>query len=184
MTVYIAFLPWKLTNTSYRTIRQMRHVRSATEAEMLDCFWSAELAATGRWTQADVDERKRQWREREGLFGGFPDDVAWERVALARDEVLAILYINWDWWLTVSNGTRLATVAAKVQGRDAGDRAIAAAAATNPELIVVTDRERAKLVLLEGHVRLTAYAAFPECLPEELDVYLGVSPRIGEWSEW
>ena len=151
---------------------------------MLDCFWSAELAATSRWTRADVDERKRQWREREGLFGGFPDDVAWERVALTRDEVLAILYINWDWWLTVSRGTRLATVAAEVQGRDDGDRAIAEAAAGNPELIAVTDPGRARLVLLEGHVRLTAYAAFPEYLPDELEVYLGVSPHIGEWSEW
>ena len=151
---------------------------------MLECFWSAELAAASRWTAAEVDERRGAWLERDGLFGGFPDDVAWERVALTRDEVLAILYINWDWWLTVSNGTRLATVAAEVQGRDEGDRAIALAAATNPELIVVGDPQRSKLVLLEGHVRLTAYAAFPEHLPEELEAYLGVSPRIGEWSEW
>ena len=151
---------------------------------MLECFWSAELAAPSRWSSAAVDERKRAWLERDGLFFGFPDDVVWERVALRRDEVLAILYINWDWWLTVSNGTRLATVAAEVQGRDEGDRAIAMAAATNPELIVVGDRERSKLVLLEGHVRLTAYAAFPEYLPDELEAYLGVSPRIGEWSEW
>jgi hypothetical protein len=162
----------------------MRPLRSATEVEVLERFWAAESAESSRWTPADVEERKRQWRERKGLFGGFPDDVAWERVALARDEVLAILYINWDWWLTVSQGTRLATVAAEVQGRDEGDRAIAAAIATNPELIVVTDPARAKLVLLEGHVRLTAYAAFPECLPEELEVYLGISPHIGEWSEW
>jgi hypothetical protein len=162
----------------------MRPVRSTTEEEVLERFWTAELAATSRWTQADVDERKRQWHEREGLFDGFPDDVVWERVALTRDEVLAILYINWDWWLTVSNGTRLATVAAEVQERDEENRVIAAAAAANPELIVVTDPPRAKLVLLEGHVRLTAYAAFPECLPVELEAYLGVSPRIGEWSEW
>jgi hypothetical protein len=162
----------------------MRALRSATKAEMLERFWASELAATSRWTQADVQERKRQWREREGLFSRFPDDVAWERVALNRDEVLAILYIDWDWWLTVSKGTRLATVAAEVQGRDEGDRVIAAAAATNPDLIVVTDPRRAKLVLLEGHSRLTAYAAFPEYLPDKLEAYLGVSPRIGEWSEW
>ena len=49
---------------------------------------------------------------------------------------------------------------------------------------MVTSPERAKLVLLEGHVRLTACAAFPELLPDELETYLGVSPRIGEWSEW
>jgi hypothetical protein len=98
--------------------------------------------------------------------------------------VLAILYIDWDWWLTVSNGARLATVAAELQGRGDGDRAIAASAATNPELIAVADPQRSKLVLLEGHVRLTAYAAFPEYLPDELEVYLGISPRIGEWSLW
>jgi hypothetical protein len=162
----------------------MRTLRSATEAEMLDCFWEAERSPGSRWTRADVAERQRQWRERDGLFYGFPDDLEWERVALSRDEMLAILYINWDWWLMVSNGTRRATVAVEVQGRDEGDRAIAAAAATNPELIVVTTPKRAKVVLLEGHVRLTAYAAYPELLPDELDAYLGVSPRIAEWSEW
>jgi hypothetical protein len=162
----------------------MRSLRTATEAEVLESFWAAELAAASRWTAAEVDERKRQWRERDGLFHGFPDGVAWERVALTRDEVLTVFYIAWDWWLKVSSGTRLATVAAEVQGRDEGDRAIAAGAAANPELIVVTDPGRSKLVLLEGHVRLTAYAAFPEYLPEELEAYLGVSARIGEWSEW
>jgi hypothetical protein len=162
----------------------VRTIREASEAEVLECFWSGELSSTLRWRPGDVEERQRQWRERDGLFAGFPDDVRWERAALTRDEVLAILYIDWDWWLTVSSGTRLATVAAEVQGRDEGDRAIAAAVSSNPELIVVTDPKRSKLVLLEGHVRLTAYAAFPEYLPHELEIYLGVSPRIGEWSEW
>lgn len=162
----------------------VRTIREASEAEVLECFWSGELSSTLRWRPGDVEERQRQWRERDGLFAGFPDDVRWERAALTRDEVLAILYIDWDWWLTVSNGTRLATVAAEVQGRDEGDRAIAAAVSSNPELIVVTDPKRSKLVLLEGHVRLTAYAAFPEYLPHELEIYLGVSPRIGEWREW
>jgi hypothetical protein len=64
----------------------------------------------------------------------------------------------------VSGGRRRAEAATEDQGRDEGDRAIAAGAGTNPELIVVTDRDRSKLVLLE--------------------VYLGVSSRIGEWSEW
>lgn len=162
----------------------MRALRSATEAEVLDCFWAAELSPDARWTAADVEERRRQWHERDGLFAGFPDDVAWKRVALTREEVLGILYINWDWWRTVSKGTRLATVAAEVQGRDEGDRTVAGAAATNPELIAVTDPPRSKLVLLEGHVRLTAYAAFPGLLPDELAVYLGVSRRIGRWCQW
>jgi hypothetical protein len=162
----------------------VRTIREVTEAEVLGCFWQAELAASSRWTDAEVEERRRAWRERTGLFHGFPHDVDWERVALSPDEVLEILYIDWDWWVRVSNGTRLPRVAAEVQGRDDGDRAIAAAVATNPELIVVTDPARSKLVLLEGHVRLTAYAAFPECLPGELELYLGTSPTIADWSEF
>ena len=162
----------------------MRTVQSVTEEEVLDCFWRAELAPSSRWAVSEVEERQRTWREREGLFDGFPDDVAWARAALTPSEVLEILYINWDWWLKVSNGTRLPRVAAEARGRDEGDRRIAATAATNPELIVVTDPERSKLVLLEGHVRLTAYAAYPELLPDELEVYLGTSARIAEWSEF
>jgi hypothetical protein len=162
----------------------VRTIRKVTEAEVLDCFWQAELAPSSRWTDAEVEERKRTWRERSGLFHGFPRDVAWERVALTADEVLGILYIDWDWWRTISNGTRLATVAAEMQGRDDGDRTIAAAVDTNPELIVVTDPARSRLVLLEGHVRLTAYAAFPEHLPAELELYLGTSPTIADWSEF
>ena len=162
----------------------MRTIREADENEVLECFWRGELAPRSRWTDADVEVRKQAWRDRTGLFNGFPDDVVWERVALTRDEVLGILYIDWDWWLRVSKGTRLATVAVEVQGRDDGDRAIAAAVDTNPELIVVTDRPHSKLVLLEGHVRLTAYAAFPEYLPAELELYLGTSPTIADWSEF
>jgi hypothetical protein len=162
----------------------MRTIRSATEDEVLECFWGAERAAPARWSTADVAERQRQWTARDGLFGGFPDDAAWELAALTRAEVPAVLYINWDWWLRISNGTRLATVAAEVQGRDEGDRTIAAGAAGNPPLIVVTDPERSRLVLLEGHVRLTAYAAFPELLPDELDAYLGTSPHIGSWCQF
>src|SRR3954451_2356666 len=161
----------------------MRTVRAATEDEVLACFWQAELASP-RWTAADVESRKRDWAKRDGLFGGLPHDLAWERVALTADEVLEVLYIRWDWWVTVSNGTRLPRVAAEVQGRDDGDRAIAAAVTTNPDLIVVATPDRAKLVVLEGHVRLTAYAAFPELLPKELELYLGTSRNIVRWCLW
>jgi len=37
------------------------------------------------------------------LFDGFPyDDAVWSRVALARDEVLAIRYIDYDYWVELS----------------------------------------------------------------------------------
>jgi len=92
--------------------------------------------------------------------------------------VLEILYIDWHWWVKVSNGTRLPRVAQE------GDRAVAAAVATNPELIVVTAPDRTKLVVLEGHIRLSSYANFPEYLPDELELYLGVSSRMTDWANF
>jgi hypothetical protein len=146
-------------------------------------------AAANEYRLRLLDEH-RGWVRRVGLFDGFPDQVEWFRAALAPDEVLAIRYINWDWWLELSGGTRLATDAAE-RIRASDDRAdidwhhpIAMAARTAPELIVVTDPARSRLVLVEGHVRLTAYAVFPEYLRDELEVFLGVAADIQGWSEW
>lgn len=50
------------------------------------------------------------------------------------------------------------------------------------ELIVVTTPARSRLVVVEGHVRLSAYALFPELLPDELEILLGTSPEIERWS--
>lgn len=146
-------------------------------------------AAANEYRLALLDEH-RGWVRRIGLFDGFPADVAWWRAALSREEVLAIRYINWDWWLELSGGTRLATDAAE-HIRSDGDsanvewhRPIAEQAGSAPELIAVTNPARSQLVLVEGHVRLTAYAVFPDYLPEELEIYAGISEEIDQWSEF
>jgi hypothetical protein len=139
-----------------------------------------------------VLERHRSWSSREGLFGRFPQDVAWSLVSLTRAEVLSILYIDWDWWLRLSGGTRLPVDAAariranevRVQSAE-DDEPIAARLRSSdppPELIVVAEPDCSKLVLLEGHVRLTAYALCPAYLPDELAVYLGTSPEMSRWA--
>jgi hypothetical protein len=46
--------------------------------------------------RARILEEHRAWLSREGLFNGFPDDVDWSLVGLAPDEVLSIMYIDWD----------------------------------------------------------------------------------------
>jgi hypothetical protein len=53
-----------------------------------------------------------------------------------------------------------------------------------PELIAVTTRAHAPLVLVEGHVRLTAYATFPQYLPDELEIVLGVSDEMERWCQF
>jgi hypothetical protein len=201
----------------------MRVLRSVSEAEVIATFLRAELdsprygdtirellAADGRDVSliarpdvANSDDnayrdsllgRYRGWTSRIGLFNGFPHEVAWSRVALTRDEVLSILYIDWDWWLRISGGTRRPRDAARrirageIPGATAEPEEPLAArlAATEklPGLIAVAPSDHSKLVLLEGHVRLTAYALFPSYLPPELEIYLGVSDEIEAWSEF
>jgi hypothetical protein len=137
-----------------------------------------------------LDEH-RAYEQREGLFFGFPGGIDWFRAALGPDEVLDILYIDWDWWLRLSGGSRRPRDAARrvrageVDGVSAEEHQSVAAALEGsrpqPELIAVTNAARSPLVLVEGHVRLTAYALFPAYLPEELEVLLGISDQIAEW---
>src|SRR5437763_10152173 len=126
----------------------------------------------------------RGWFRRVWLFHGFPHDVEWSRVALTRDEVLSILYIDWDWWVEVSAGTRRPLDAARRirDGLVPGVTAEEHERVAGGTLIVVTNPQRAKFVLVEGHARLTAFALAPQRVPDELEVLLGVSPAIEEWS--
>jgi hypothetical protein len=140
-----------------------------------------------------LDEH-RAYERREGLFLDFPQRVAWSRAAVSRDEVLDILFIDWDWWLTLSGGSRLPRDAARriKDGEVAGVSAeehepLAAAFRTGPrppELIAVTAPGDSPLVLVEGHVRLTAYALFPDYLPQELEILVGVSDEITKWCQF
>jgi hypothetical protein len=201
----------------------MRILRASSEAEVLAAFLCAELDSSryGAKLRALLDEigedevvlrspniadprenevrevlleRHRGWLSREGLFADFPERVDWSLAELDRDEVLSILYINWDWWLVVTNGTRRPLDAAariragEISGTTAEEHEPIAArlrsAEPPPRLIVVAPPDHSGLVVLEGHVRLTAYALYPEFLPEELEVFLGTSDEMTLWSEF
>ena len=135
-------------------------------------------------------EEHRAYESRDGLFGGFPRDVQWFRAALTRDEVLDIQFIDWSWWLQLSGGTRSAREAAR---RIRAGELTPLTAGTNAEehepylsskseLIAVTTPAKEKLVLLEGHVRLTAYALYPDRVPDELELLLGSSEEMPDWA--
>jgi hypothetical protein len=136
--------------------------------------------------------RHQGWLKGPHVFGDFPGSLEWVRALLTPDEVLAIRYIDWDWWLTISDGSRSPVEAARkirggeVAGVSAEEHEPIArrlrSADPPPELIVVTTPERSQPVVIEGHVRLTAYALFPECLPDELEILLGASDEIEGWT--
>jgi hypothetical protein len=119
----------------------VRILRGSSEAEVVAMFLVAELESPrygdvirGLLAEAGADEsllrgpdlddaaenllresvleRHRAWSSLEGLFSGFPRNVAWSLVVLGREEVLSVLYNDWDWWLKLSGGTRLPVDAA------------------------------------------------------------------------
>jgi hypothetical protein len=51
-----------------------------------------------------------------------------------------------------------------------------------PELILATAGLGQPLVVLEGHVRLTAYVLAGEAAPAEVQALLGTSRRMHEWA--
>ena len=109
--------------------------------------------------------------------------MTWYRAALGTRELSEVLYINWNYWLEVSGGTRRPTEALVRLGEDRGVQAVAAQIGQGrmPLPIVVGDPECSRLVVLEGHVRLTAMVLAAEHLPPEVAVLLGTAPAIGAW---
>jgi hypothetical protein len=137
-------------------------------------------------------EETRAYRRRDGLFGGFPHGVRWDRVALTPDELMAVRYINYSYWVELSAGSRRPEDAAEriragidvfgVPSDGFFDVARAfAAGAEWPELIIVSAVAEGHNVVLEGHVRLTGMALAPNAIPAEVEVIRGVAPGIVDW---
>jgi hypothetical protein len=193
-------------------LRVVRLLHPIAEDEMIAVFLRGELssgrygeklrgllARDGRELDTADDAYRRQlleehraYERRDGLFGGFPHEVDWFRAALSRYEALDILFINWSWWLELSGGTRRPREAARRirAGELTGMTSGVTADEHEPylestsELIAVTTQSHDKLVLVEGHVRLTAYALFPARVPEELEIVLGVSEEMPAWCQF
>ena len=199
----------------------MRKIRDTSEDEMIAVYLQAELNSTRfradieayvrqeridprilhvpDWRNAQENAlrrailgRHRGYDRNEGYFQGFPADVRWERVALTREELEQVRYIEYDYWVELSGGTRLAIDGAKhatsgkvVFGVNSAGLIYMAnelrRGARFPTLIFVAKDVDAYLVVMEGHVRLTAYLIAPECIPAELEVILGFSERITRW---
>jgi hypothetical protein len=136
----------------------------------------------------------RGWRDSE-LFEGFPENVDWYHGILPPDALSRVRFINYSYWNELSGGSRRpADVASTLQSgrlptwlRELGTdwcvqlAAQFATAEAVDDLIVMATPDLGKLVLLEGHARLTAI--FVGGLQRRLTVraYLGLSAAIEQW---
>jgi hypothetical protein len=185
--VIAAFLRGELDSGRYGPVLRSKLERDGVDVGVLARPGLTDPAAN-RYRRGLLDEY-RGFEQRIGLFGGFPEHVDWHRAAFTPEEVLEILYIHWEWWLEITDGTRRPKDAAdkirrgEIPGSTVEEHRMLLDV-PQPELIVVTKPDQAKLVCLEGHYRLTAYAMFPELLPDELELYLGVAEDMDAWSEF
>lgn len=137
----------------------------------------------------------RGYGEGEKMFEDFPTDVRWARICLSPKEVLQIRYINYSYWDEISKQTHLPTAAAETikSGTkifDISNKNFLKAAeflkngGNFPEMVLVARNEHSPLIVLEGHLRLTAYALEPECIPETLTAIVGYSENLEQWGDY
>jgi len=134
-----------------------------------------------------------EWRGygRDGdVFKDFPDDVQWWRAFLSSTDLERIKYLNDAYWIDFSGGSRLVRDAAtRIVGGAmpdvaAGYRSLAQAlesGARFPELILLYNPREDELVVLEGHVRVTAYLVYllmSETTVLDIPVLIGCSDRL------
>jgi hypothetical protein len=131
----------------------------------------------------------RGYQRGEEVFKFVPGDTVWHRYALSRDELARVRYIDDDYWIELSGGSRLAIDAVpRIRAgieifRQSTQWALELAreverGAVFPELILVGTDEASPLTVLEGHVRLTAYCLALEHVPDPLTAIVGFGPGM------
>jgi hypothetical protein len=124
----------------------------------------------------------------ESYLEGVPvRQLTWWRVRIDATDAARLHYINWDFWVEITGGTRLAAAYASVKLAErngpgamyAALRDAFVAGTSVPEIILADSGPDTRLVILEGHVRATAMAmAGGDLRPRT--ALLGRSKAVGE----
>ena len=116
------------------------------------------------------------------MFERFPTVTAWSLCSFTSDDLERIRYIDYSYWNELSVGTHMPTAAAEtirkgisIYGQDNSGVLRAAeyirSGGTFPRMFFLTlDFEN--FVIVEGHLRMTAYALAPECF-NQVEVIVG-----------
>jgi hypothetical protein len=146
--------------------------------------------------QAGNQVRQRLLTEqRDDYFDGFPSDVRWQWIAITPAELATVRYIDYSYWNELSGGSRLVVDAVPRIRAGAAPFGVpsdgllrlaeeVAAGARFPPLILVTTGIGGDMVVMEGHLRLSAFMLAREHLPRELEVLVGSSATMANWDCW
>jgi len=134
----------------------------------------------------------RGYPDRE-IFENFPTDVIWHRVLLNKTELEKAKYINYDYWVELSGGTRLPRDAARnirygVEMFEQSNAHFLKAAEffkkgdKFPDLIFVSENQNTDPIILEGHLRMTAMMLEEASILPETELVIGFSGHLSKWA--
>lgn len=125
-------------------------------------------------------------------FKGLPKRVSWKYAQLSVNDIENLLYVIDPKWSKFSNETRLVKKGAEYifkMPRNSNPALFVRGIYKDlkkgkhpPRIIVVTDPERSKFVVMEGSARSTAYVkALKEGMITQIPIILGVSKKMSRW---
>jgi hypothetical protein len=143
--------------------------------------------------RAEILSQFRGYKRNAEIFGNFPQNTNWTWAVFGKEDLQKIMYIDYSYWNEISNNTGSPTEAAKtiLSGKTIfdvpNDGFINAAQKIKngnifPPMIFLTDETARKFIILEGHLRMTAFALVPEMF-ENVSVLLGIcsSAELNKW---
>ncbi|WP_127590610.1 hypothetical protein [Paenibacillus lautus] len=140
----------------------------------------------------DILGQTRGFGRNTDLFENFPKEVKWYKAFFEKQDLNEVMYINYSYWNELSSNTRLPLQASKnimnqievfgISNQGFLDINLALKnGKVFPRLIFVSMNENSRVVVLEGHARLTAYYLDNDYIPDELEVIIGFSDKFSEW---
>ncbi|HVZ58391.1 MAG TPA: hypothetical protein VG935_01400 [Patescibacteria group bacterium] len=138
--------------------------------------------------------KHRGYSTREDLFAHFPHTVDWYQTSLPKELLPNLRYIEFSYWTEITGGSRrvkdaIDTIKAGRQVFNQSNEPFHNAAKAVkqgtlfPPLILVTKDSLADAVILEGHLRATAYVLELNSAPDEIPVILGKAKDMDKWTE-
>ncbi|MEK6951512.1 MAG: hypothetical protein AABX29_00700 [Nanoarchaeota archaeon] len=126
------------------------------------------------------------------LFENFPTDIKWFKAVIEKQELTKVKYIDYSYWNEISNKTRLPAQASKNIRADVkifnvsnkGFWEILSEIKKGkifPYMILVSKNKKSRLVVLEGHARLTAYFLEQKYIPKQIEIIIGFSDKMIKW---
>ncbi len=124
-------------------------------------------------------------------FHGLPEDIVWHTTLLSGEDIAKLRYMNYPFWVNLSGWSRLAIEGAGNLER-AGVRSdlvnhikqtakLIIERETLPRIILLAKSIKDDPVILEGHIRATAYCLNIEKMSGSIEAIVGYSKNIESW---